>query len=204
MVEEQIARRGIRDGAVLAAMREVPRHLFVPSAYASHAYRDQPLQIGFGQTISQPYVVALMTQLLRLDKSSKVLEIGTGSGYDAAVISRIAGKVFTIEIVPELGKRARSLLKMLRYDNVTVRIGDGYHGWAEAGPFDAIILTTATTEVPKPLLAQLAEGGRMVLPEGSGKVQDLLVVTRLGETYERQRVTAVRFESMTGEIRRER
>ncbi len=204
MVYEQIARRGIEDRAVLAAMREVPRHLFVPSAYAAHAYRDQPIKIGFDQTISQPYIVALMAELLRLDKSSKVLEVGTGSGYDAAVVSRIAGRVFTIEIVPELGKRARGLLERLGYDNVKVKVGDGLEGWPEEGPFDAILLTVATTEVPEKLLKQLKPGGRMVLPEGSGKVQDLLVVTRLGDAYERERVTAVRFEPVLGEVRRKR
>lgn len=204
MVQEQIVRRGIQDKAVLGAMREVPRHLFVPSAYAAHAYRDQALKIGFDQTISQPYVVALMTELLRLDKNSRVLEVGTGSGYDAAVMSRIASKVFTIEIVPELGRRARGLLERLGYRNVKVRIGDGLAGWPEEGPFDAILLTVATTEVPKKLLDQLKPGGRMVLPEGAGKVQDLLVVTRLSDSYERERVTAVRFESMKGEVRRER
>ncbi len=204
MVEEQIVRRGIGDKAVLRAMREVPRHRFVPSAYASHAYRDKPLPIGHGQTISQPYIVALMTELLHLDKSSKVLEIGTGSGYHAAVLSRIAGKVFTIEIVGDLGKRARSTLAGLGYDNVSVRIGDGYRGWPEEGPFDAILLTAAPPEVPKPLLDQLKLGGKMVVPEGGGDIQDLLVVTRTEAGPERQRIAAVRFVPMTGEARQRR
>ncbi len=204
MVEEQIVRRNITDKAVLKAMREVPRHKFVPSAYASHAYRDKPLPIGHGQTISQPYIVALMTELLHLDKRSKVLEIGTGSGYHAAVLSRIAGKVFTIEIVDDLGKRARSALASLGYDNVKVRLGDGYRGWPEEGPFDAIILTAAPPEVPKPLLDQLKIGGKMVLPEGGGHVQELLVITRTETGPERQRIAAVRFVPMTGEARQKR
>lgn len=204
MVEEQIAERGVRDAAVLAAMREVPRHLFVPSAYSAHAYRDQPLPIGYGQTISQPYIVALMTELLALPKKAKVLEIGTGSGYHAAVLSRVAGQVFTIEIVKDLGLKARRTLEMLDYANVTVRVGDGYRGWPEEAPFDAIILTAAPPEVPKPLLDQLKVGGRMVLPEGAGKIQDLLVITKTAKDIERQRVAAVRFVPMTGEVRREK
>lgn len=206
MVEEQIVRRGVRDRAVLSAMRDVPRHLFVPTAWAAHAYRDQPLPIGYEQTISQPYIVALMTELLALGKNSKVLEIGTGSGYHAAVLSRVAGRVFTIEIVKDLGLRARHTLEMLGYDNVTVRVGDGYRGWKEEAPFDAIILTAAPPEVPEPLLQQLKVGGRMVLPEGAGKIQELLVITKTERDIERQRVAAVRFVPMTGEVeaRRER
>lgn len=204
MVEEQIVRRGVRDPSVLEAMRDVPRHLFVPSAYRAHAYRDQPLPIGYGQTISQPYIVALMTELLALPKSAKVLEIGTGSGYHAAVLSRVASRVFSIEIVKDLGIQARHTLQLLDYDNVTVRIGDGYRGWPDEAPFDAIILTAAPPEVPKPLLDQLKIGGRMVLPEGAGKIQELLVITKTAQDIERQRVAAVRFVPMTGEVRRER
>lgn len=202
MVEEQIARRGIHDERVLAAMREVPRHEFVPSAYAAHAYRDRPLPIGYQQTISQPYVVALMTELLHLNTKSKVLEIGTGSGYHAAVLSRVAGEVYSIEIVTDLGKRARHTLEALRYDNVQVRIGDGYRGWPEAAPFDAIVLTAAPAEVPQPLLDQLKVGGRLVVPEGRGAVQDLLVLTKTKERIERQKIAAVRFVPMTGEAQK--
>jgi protein-L-isoaspartate(D-aspartate) O-methyltransferase len=199
MVDEQIARRGIEERTVLEAMRRVPRHLFVPPAYEAQAYSDRPLPIGKGQTISQPYTVALMTQLLDLHRGDKVLEIGTGSGYHAAVLSQVAGEVYTIEIVESLGVAARERLRDLGYRNVHVRIGDGYRGWPEAAPFDAIVLTAAPSEIPQPLLDQLKVGGRMVLPEGRGVVQDLLLVTKTAESVERQRVAAVRFVPMTGE-----
>lgn len=202
MVRDQILRRGIEDPAVLQAMRTVPRHEFVPLPYRDLAYTDQPLPIGNGQTISQPYVVAQMTELLALDSSSKVLEIGTGSGYHAAVLSQVAGEVYTIEIIAPLGHRARQKLDELGYDRVHVRIGDGYRGWPEEAPFDAIILTAAPPEMPTPLLEQLKVGGKMVLPEGSGSIQDLLLVTRTAGSLERQRVAAVRFVPMTGEARK--
>jgi protein-L-isoaspartate(D-aspartate) O-methyltransferase len=203
MAEEQVAGRGVLQEAVLAAMARVPRHEFVPAGYQHLAYADQPLPIGYGQTISQPYIVALMTELADLGAGSKVLEIGTGSGYHAAVLSQVAAQVYTIEIVRPLGERARQTLDRLGYKNVHVRIGDGYRGWPEQAPFDAILLTAAPPEVPQPLLEQLKVGGRMVLPEGRGDIQELLVVTKTAESLERQRVAAVRFVPMTGEAQKE-
>ncbi len=203
MVDEQIAARGIDDPAVLEAMRAVPRHRFVPPSESAYAYADGPLPIGFGQTISQPYIVALMTALVRPDRGMKVLEIGTGSGYQAAVLARCAGQVFSIEIVEPLGLRARALLEELGYTNVRVRIGDGYDGWPEEAPFDAILVTAAPERIPDPLLAQLRVGGRLVVPLGIG-VQDLVVVTRTREGFVREVVTGVRFVPMTGKAREAR
>lgn len=202
MVDQQIRGRDVTGREVLSAMEEVPRHLFVPPQERSQAYQDHPLPIGNGQTISQPYIVALMTSLLRLDRRSKVLEIGTGSGYHAAVLSRVAGSVYTIEIVESLGRQARDVLGRLGYRNVHVRIGDGYRGWPEEGPFDAIVLTAAPTRIPDPLLRQLKPGGRMVLPLGESW-QDLLLVTKLADgTLEKKRVLPVRFVPMTGEAQK--
>ncbi|HEY7817794.1 MAG TPA: protein-L-isoaspartate(D-aspartate) O-methyltransferase [Vicinamibacteria bacterium] len=166
MVEEQLERRDIEDPKVLAAMGRVPRHRFVPEALQFRAYADHPLPIGSGQTISQPYIVALMTQLAELEPDDSVLEIGTGSGYQAAVLAEIVREVYTIEIVPELAERAKALLAELGYRNVTSRTGDGYVGWKEAAPFDAILVTAAPPEVPQPLLEQLAPGGILVIPVG--------------------------------------
>ena len=199
MVEEQIRGRGIEDGEVLRAMDEVPRHVFVPETVRDQAYQDHALPIGDGQTISQPYIVALMTSLLELDQSDKVLEIGTGSGYQAAVLSRLAGEVFTIEIREPLGRRAEGTLGRLGYGNVHVRIGDGYQGWPEEAPFDAILVTAAPERIPEPLLAQLAVGGKMVIPVGR-YFQDLQVITRTPGGYEKDTVLPVRFVPMTGEI----
>ena len=162
---------------VRAAMTEVPRHEFVPPEYGSSAYRNAPLPIGHGQTISQPLIVALMTELLQLEKTDKVLEVGTGSGYQAAILSVLAGEVYTIEIVPELGKMARANLERLGYSNVSTKISDGYEGWAEHAPFDAIIVTAAPNHVPPPLIAQLKSGGRMVIPVGDF-VQQLMVLDK--------------------------
>jgi protein-L-isoaspartate(D-aspartate) O-methyltransferase len=199
MVAEQIKARDVKDAAVLAAMEEVPRHLFVPEGERREAYADHPLPIGRGQTISQPYIVALMTELLAVGKHSKVLEIGTGSGYHAAVLSRVAGAVYTMEIVPSLGEEAGGTLARLGYTNVHVRIGDGYQGWPEEAPFDAILLTAAPAQVPGPLLAQLKPGGRMVLPLGTVQ-QELLVLTKRPDgTVETRNVLPVRFVPMTGE-----
>ena len=178
MVKEQIESRGIRDAAVLGAMRATPRHLFVPAALQSNAYEDHPLPIGHGATISQPYVVAWMTELLQPSKTHRALEIGTGSGYQAAVLSRLAGSVYTIEIVPELARSATQRLAALGYRNVAVREGDGYQGWAEKAPFERIILTAAPREIPKALLDQLAPGGRLVAPVGTGFDQRLQVVDK--------------------------
>jgi len=166
MVARQLRARGIRDERVLAAMRKVPRHEFVPSASRDIAYADQPLQIGHGQTISQPYIVAAMTELAALDGRSRVLEVGTGSGYQAAVLAEITREVYTIEIVESLAAEAARTLRRLGYDSVQVRHGDGYLGWKDAAPFDAIIVTAAAPEVPPALLDQLAPGGRLVMPVG--------------------------------------
>lgn len=166
MVAAQLVERGIRDERVLDAMRKVPRHEFVPYAQRAHAYRDTPLPIGAGQTISQPYVVALMTQLLRVDDTARVLEVGTGSGYQAAILGELAGAVFTIELERELAQQARSVLQQLGYTNVHTRIGDGYLGWEEHAPFDAIMVTAAPDHVPQPLIDQLRPGGVMVIPVG--------------------------------------
>jgi len=193
MVKEQIEGRGIKDPLTLAAMRKVPRHLFVPSASADQAYGDFPLPIGQGQTISQPYIVAFMTEALGLHGGESVLEIGTGSGYQSAVLSHVAGKVHTIEIVPELAAEAR--------ERLAVRAGDGYLGWPEAAPFDAIMVTAAAPRIPEPLKEQLADGGRLVLPVGD-EYQELIVVTRRGASFDERRVLPVRFVPMTGAVRK--
>lgn len=198
MVDEQICQRGIRDPRVLEAMKEVPRHLFVPPARRSQAYADHPLPIGYDQTISQPYVVALMTSLLDLGPEDRVLEVGTGSAYHAAVLSRIAREVYTIEIIPELARRARQTLDRLGYRNVQVREGDGYRGWPEAAPFDAILLTAAPPEIPRPLIDQLAVGGTLVAPVGKDW-QQLETIRRTPEGLEKGRGEPVRFVPMTGE-----
>ncbi len=199
MVEQQIRSRGVTSPQVLAAMAQVPRHLFVPEGERGHAYEDHPLPIGGGQTISQPYIVALMTALLGLPPQSRVLEIGTGSGYQAAVLSRVAAQVYSVEILSELGTRARETLSRLGYENVQVRIADGYRGWPEAAPFDGILLTAAPHAVPPTLIAQLKPGGRMVLPIG-GFDQDLIVLTKQPDgTVKEEKVLPVRFVPMTGE-----
>ena len=179
MVRTQIEARGVRDPATLAALRAVPRHRFVPPDLAESAYADQPLPIGYGQTISQPYIVGFMTETLRLKPGHKVLEIGAGSGYQAAVLARIVREVFTIEIVPELGNAARERLRMLGYRNVRVSVADGYDGWPGEAPFDAIVVTAAADHIPPPLIRQLRDGGRMVIPVGSPFfVQTLMLVEK--------------------------
>ena len=203
MVATQIAARGVRDPKTLAAMRKVARHLFVPPAVVSQAYDDHPLGIGHGQTISQPYIVGFMTEALGLRGGETVLEVGTGSGYQAAVLGEIAGRVHTIEIVAPLAEEAAALLKKLGYANVEVRAGDGYQGWPEAAPFDAIMVTAAAPRVPEPLKQQLKDGGRLILPVGD-EWQELVVVTRRGSAYEQQRVASVQFVPMTGEVRKEK
>jgi len=179
MVEKQIAARGIRDENVLRAMRNVPRHLFVSEKRRGSAYGDFPLSIGYGQTISQPYIVALMTELLKPGKDHIALEVGTGSGYQAAVLSEIVKEVYTIEIIPPLGRAAEKRLKELAYENITVKVGDGYYGWEEYGPFDCIVVTAASDHIPPPLIKQLKIGGKMAIPVGRPfLVQHLMLVER--------------------------
>lgn len=194
MVRTQIMERGITNPAVLAAMKKVPRHLFVPQEYLDEAYNDYPLQIGYNQTISQPYIVAYMTDILKPGKKMKALEIGTGSGYQAAVLAEIVDKVYTIEIVPELSAESAARLKKLGYNNVICKYGDGYKGWKEYAPFDLIIVTAAAETIPKPLIDQLGENGRLVIPVGKpNAVQELqLLIKRKGKT-ETRRLTFVRF-----------
>jgi protein-L-isoaspartate(D-aspartate) O-methyltransferase len=197
MVQTQLAARDITDPRVLDAFRKVERHLFVAPAWRAQAYEDYPLPIGQGQTISQPYIVALMTQHLHLRGDEKVLEVGTGSGYQAAILSRLARRVFSIELLDSLAACAGERLRNLGYSNVTVRCGDGYAGWPEEAPFDAIVVTCAPTDIPQPLLDQLAEGGRMVIPVGEG-FQDLLLVEKKGGAITKTPVAPVRFVPMRG------
>lgn len=194
MVKTQISARGIADKATLEAMRNVPRHLFVPENLKIRAYSDSPLPIGHEQTISQPYIVAFMTSQLRLKAKDRVLEIGTGSGYQAAVLAEIVDSVFTIEIVEPLGLQAAKRLKELEYNNVEVRIGDGYHGWEEKAPFDAIMVTAAVETIPQPLLDQLAEGGKLVIPVGPvPEFRILQVVTKKKGKFITKNTLPVRF-----------
>ncbi len=198
MVDTQLKARDISNLATLNAMEKVPRHLFVPEKMRIYAYSDGPLSIGEGQTISQPYIVAYMTQALKLRPSSRVLEIGTGSGYQAAVLAEIVDSVYTIEIVEKLGLKAKKLLKSLEYPNVTVRIGDGYHGWKEKAPFDAIIVTAGAESIPQPLIDQLKDGGRMIIPVGPHRgVRQLVLVQKKGEKVKKKDLMAVRFVPFT-------
>ena len=203
MVRDQIEARGVRDARVLAAMRSVPRHELVPKAARAHAYADYPLSIGHGQTISQPYIVALMTELLEPRGDDRVLEIGTGSGYQAAVLSSLVREVYSIEIVEPLAQRAASDLARLGYDNVTVIAGDGYRGLPDKAPFDAIIVTAAPPYVPQPLIDQLAAGGRLVVPVGD-RYQELQLLEKTDAGVTVRKVLPVRFVPMTGEVRRKK
>lgn len=200
MVRYQIEDRNVRDQGVLAAMRTVPRHEFVPERYRDQAYNDHPLPIGLGQTISQPYIVAFMTELLQLEPEDRVFELGTGSGYQAAVASKMAGSVYTMEIYRDLADSARERLEALEYKNVHSRYGDGYFGWKEKAPFDAIIVTAAADHIPPPLIEQLRPGGRLIIPLGSPfSIQQLVLVTKdlKGKVSERP-VIAVRFVPLLG------
>jgi protein-L-isoaspartate(D-aspartate) O-methyltransferase len=199
MVRDQIEARGVRDERVLAAMRRVPRHRFMPAFIQPRAYEDGALPIGEGQTISQPFVVASMTEYLKLGPKSRVLEVGTGSGYQAAVLAELAAEVYTIEIVAPLAERAKAELAELGYGNVRVRTGDGYRGWPEAAPFDAIIVTAAPDHVPQPLVDQLAMGGRMVIPVGGRGLQDLRLLVREQDGVREEVLYGVLFVPMTGE-----
>lgn len=198
MVETQIKARGIKDYRVLSAMLKIERHLFVPETLRSSAYSDQPLPIGEGQTISQPYIVALMTDLLELKGGERVLEVGTGSGYQAAILAELAKEVYTIEIIERLASSAKNLLFDLGYRNITVKAGDGYLGWPEVAPFDAIIITCAPDHIPKPLLEQLKEGGRMVVPVGTYSQELKKIIKRSGK-IETTDIIPVIFVPMTGE-----
>jgi protein-L-isoaspartate(D-aspartate) O-methyltransferase len=202
MVRNQIEARGVKDASVLESMRTVPRHLFVPEDFREAAYHDSPLPIGEGQTISQPYIVALMTELLEVGAGSKVLEIGTGSGYQAAVLAEMGVEVFSIEIRQGLCEHSRGVLAGLGYELVHVRCGDGYGGWPEQAPFDGIIVTAAPDRIPDPLVDQLADGARMVIPVGEF-YQELKVINRSGTDFEERSVIPVRFVPMTGEIERQ-
>jgi protein-L-isoaspartate(D-aspartate) O-methyltransferase len=198
MVKQQLSDRGIEDKATLAAMKKVKRHLFVPADQMNYAYEDGPLPIGYGQTISQPYMVAYMTEAISPAKGMKVLEIGTGSGYQAAILAEIVDSVFTIEIVEPLGKQSAILLKGLGYSNIKVRIGDGFAGWPQHGPYDAIIVTAAAEEIPPPLAVQLKEGGRLIIPIGKpDKVQTLVLATKVKGNLVKTNLFPVRFVPFT-------
>ncbi len=194
MGKRKLVLREISDPRVLAAMEAVPRERFVPAQYAEDAYGDHPLPIGYGQTISQPYIVALMTQLLELKGHEKVLEVGAGSGYQAAILSLLAHEVYTVERIPQLAEKARQRLRELGYHNVYIRVGDGYEGWPEHAPYDAIIVTCAAEEIPPPLVEQLADGGRLVIPVGeSGWSQRLMFIRKRGTELEQREVAGVVF-----------
>lgn len=201
MVRDQIERRGVRDERVLEAMRAVPRERFVDKNDREYAFHDGPLSIGSGQTISQPYIVAYMTEMLTIAGTDRVLEIGTGSGYQTAVLAELAAEVYTIEIVEELSVRAQGLLREIGYSNIHFRAGDGSLGWPEAGPYDAIMVTAAPDRTPENLIEQLADGGRMIVPVGSYE-QYLELVTRRGAAIERRELIGVRFVPMTGDIQK--
>lgn len=198
MVEQQIEKEGVRSPAVLAAMRSVQRHLFIPERMRSYAYSDRPVPIGYGQTISQPYIVAYMTQVIDPKPDFKVLEIGTGSGYQAAILAGLVKAVYTIEIVRPLGQSATERLQQLGYNNVSVKIDDGYHGWKEHAPFDAIVVTAATAYIPPPLLDQLKENGKMIIPVGSPfQTQWLMLVTKKDGKATTKRLLPVSFVPFT-------
>jgi len=205
MVETQLKNRDIANELVLEAMRKVPRHLFMPASVRQYAYIDSPVPIGEGQTISQPYIVGLMTQTVDPRPGDRALEVGTGSGYQAAVLGELVQEVYTIEIVPVLAERAGKVLSESGSDNVEVRQGDGYQGWPEKAPFDIILITAAPEEIPKPLIDQLAEGGRLVVPVGpQGEIQTLTLVTKEKGEVKRAYITDVRFVPMTGEVQQVR
>lgn len=203
MIEGDLKGRGITDPRVLAAMAAIPRHLFVPERLRASAYDDRPLPIGEGQTISQPYMVALMAQLLELNGTERILEIGTGSGYHAAVLARLAGQVYSIEILPALSAPAKKLLAQLDIANIELKVGDGFFGWEEKAPFDAILMTAAAPRVPEPLWRQLREGGRLILPLGAaGRTQKLMRVRKVAGKQVIEELSEVIFVPLTGAIRK--
>ncbi|MDI6780303.1 MAG: protein-L-isoaspartate(D-aspartate) O-methyltransferase [Bacteroidota bacterium] len=194
MVRYQIEDRGVKDTRVLDAMRKVPRHKFVPKQYSSEAYNDHPVPIGYGQTISQPYIVALMTELVDLQRGERVLEIGTGSGYQAAILAEITDSVYTIEIITELAQSSNATLNQLGYQNIKVKNADGYFGWKEYAPFDAIIVTAAAEHIPPPLIEQLNEGGKMIIPVGHAfQVQNLMLIEKKDGKIKSRSIIPVRF-----------
>jgi protein-L-isoaspartate(D-aspartate) O-methyltransferase len=203
MVREQLQARDVKDARVLAAMRKVPRHKFVPKNLADSAYEDYPLPLTLGQTISQPYIVGYMTQALQLRGGERVLEIGTGSGYQAAILAELAAEVYTIEILPELASQAQSTLDALGYKNIRIRSGDGYAGWPEAAPFDRIIVTAAPDHIPQPLIDQLKPGGKMIIPVGS-VTQELVLVEKNERGISRRSTIPVIFVPMTGQAQRKK
>ena len=203
MVQQQIVMRGVTAPRLLAALRKVPRDAFVPEPVRDLSYSDQPLPIGYDQTISQPFIVALMTEKLELKPTDRVLEIGTGSGYQAAILGELAGQVYTIEIVEPLGKRAEATLQGLGYKNVHVKIGDGYKGWSEHAPYDAVIVTCAPEKVPRPLAEQTKEGGRIIIPVGPPNDQQLYLLEKSEGRLEQRAILPVRFVPMTGEAERQ-
>ena len=198
MVEEQITSRGVKDAKLIAAMKKIPRHLFVEEALQNQVYTDHPLPIGEKQTISQPYMVALMTEALLLTGKERVLEIGTGSGYQTAILAELSEKVFSIERIRPLALRARKLLYELGYFNVEIKIFDGTFGWMEESPFDTIMVTAGSPDIPQPLIDQLATGGRLVIPVGDESVQDLFRVTKTGEGVKRENLGGCRFVKLIG------
>ncbi|MBN2367225.1 MAG: protein-L-isoaspartate(D-aspartate) O-methyltransferase [Calditrichaeota bacterium] len=198
MVENQIRARGIKDKRVLEAVEEVPRHLFVPEDLKERAYGDEPLPIGSGQTISQPYIVAYMTEQLDLQPEDKVLEVGTGSGYQAAILSRLVDSVYTIEILPELSQKAQQVISELGYSNIFFKVGNGFYGWPEHAPYDAIIVTAAPENIPDPLVEQLKEGGEMIIPVGD-YFQDLFLLKKEKGKIKKQKKLPVRFVPLQGE-----
>ena len=202
MVNEQIEARGIKDPSVLEAMRAVPRHEFIPSRLRDEAYMDYPLPIGHGQTISQPYIVAFMTEAIHPQPGEKILEIGAGSGYQAAVLAQMGAEVYTVEIVEPLADFARTNLERLGYNNAHVLHGDGFRGWPEHAPFDAIIVTCAPDKIPPDLIAQLRDGGRLIIPVGGGMEQELVLLRKSGDRIEKQSILPVRFVPMTGEAKK--
>jgi protein-L-isoaspartate(D-aspartate) O-methyltransferase len=199
MVEEQIAARGVNDARVLATMRKVPRHAFVSQTLRHQAYHDYPLPLDHGQTISQPYMVALMTSCLRLKGDEKILEVGTGSGYQAAILSKLAQKVYSIERDPLLARKARELLTELKYDNIVIKVGDGTLGWREFAPYDGIIVTAGSPVVPGPLQEQLSDGGRLVVPVGSSAFQNLMCIVKKGSQFKNEEICGCTFVPLIGD-----